>query len=65
MLTKQVQDTRTKEYTNTGRKIAYANDKEMNNVRGKIEENEFIKEEIKRFNTLKRNANELIKKWKL
>jgi len=65
MLTKQVQDTRAKDYTNTFRKMAYANDEEMNKVLGKIEENEFIKEEIKRFNTLKRNTKELIKKWKL
>ena len=65
MLTKQVQDTRAKDYTNAFRKMAYANDEEMNKVLGKIEENEFIKEEIKRFNTLKRNTKELIKKWKL
>jgi hypothetical protein len=65
MLTKQVQGTRAKDYTNTFRKMAYANDEEMNKVLGKIEENEFIKEEIKRFNALKRNTNELIKKWKL
>ena len=63
-MTKDIFNTRNKEYTNPFRKMIYDNNKEMLEVMGKIEENSFINEQLKGFEKLKKETEALIKKWK-
>jgi hypothetical protein len=63
-MTKDIFNTRNKDYTNPFRKMIYDNNKEMLEVMGKIEENSFINEQLKGFEKLKKETEALIKKWK-
>lgn len=63
-MTKDIFNTRNKDYTNPFRKMIYENNKEMLEVMGKIEENEFINEQLRSFEKLKKETESLIKKWK-
>jgi hypothetical protein len=56
---------RSKDYTNSFRKMMYDNDTEMNNVIGNLEENSFIKEQNELLAEYKKNCKKLIKKWNL
>ncbi len=64
-MTEGIYQNRAKDYTNPFRSMVYENKTEMENVIGKLEDNGFIKEQIMAFETLKKNTNTLIRKWKL
>jgi len=64
-MTESIYQNRAKDYTNPFRTMVYENKAEMENVIGKLEDNGFIKEQIMAFETLKKNTNTLIRKWKL
>jgi glucose-6-phosphate isomerase len=63
-LTKNVYESREKDYTNSFRKMVYDTNEEMNNVLGKLEDNSFIKEEQERLKVFVTKANGLIKQLK-
>jgi hypothetical protein len=52
-ITKGINDSRAKDYTNPYRKIVYESIGEMNAVLGKLEENSFIKQQVEELNLLK------------
>lgn len=62
-MTKDIFDTRNKDYTNPFRRMIYENQKEMIEVLGKIEENSFINEQLKSFEKLKKETKTIIRKW--
>jgi len=61
----EIYNTRAKDYKNTFRKMVYDNETEMVNVLGKIEENSFINEQRTQLDALKKNINNICRKWKL
>ena len=64
-MTKAIFSTREKDYTNPYRKMVYENNQEMLKVIGKIEDNEFIKEQLASFESLKKQVNGLLNQWGL
>ncbi len=64
-MTKGIYDSRAKDYKNPFRKMVYDNESEMNEVLGKLEKNEFIISQQKKFQKTKSNINKLIRDWKL
>jgi hypothetical protein len=58
-------ETRRKDYTNPFRKMTYENQSEMNIVLGNLENNSFINEQRKEFNSMKKGILQILKKWKL
>ena len=64
-MTKGIETARAKDYSNPYRKMVYENNEEMNNVIGKLEDNQFIKEQIAEMATYKKQTLALVKKWKL
>jgi hypothetical protein len=61
----EISNTRAKDYSNTFRKMVYNNDAEMLNVIGRMEDNGFINDQRDQLESLKKNINGLIRKWKL
>jgi hypothetical protein len=59
---KGIHDSREKDYTNPFRKMVYDNNKEMNSVIGKFEDNTFIQEQLQELENLKKLVQK-IKKW--
>ncbi|MEO8173897.1 MAG: DUF4954 family protein [Sediminibacterium sp.] len=64
-ITKGINDSRAKDYTNPYRKMVYESVGEMNAVLGKLEENSFINQQVKELQTFKNSINSLKKKFKL
>ena len=62
---KGIYDSRAKDYTSPFRKMVYENNKEMNKILGKIEDNFFIQQQFKEFEQMKAQVKSLIKKMKL
>ncbi|MEO6231740.1 MAG: DUF4954 family protein [Ferruginibacter sp.] len=62
---KEIYNTRAKDYTNPFRKMAYENEKEMNSVVGRLEENAFIQEQTGLLDELKKQVKSVIRKLKL
>lgn len=64
-ITKGINDSRAKDYTNPYRKIVYESIGEMNAVLGKLEENSFIKQQVQELHSFKSSITSLKKKFKL
>lgn len=64
-MTKGIYETRAKDYTNPYRKMVYANNEEMLNVLGRIEDNGFIQDQLALLDEWKKKVKSLKKKWKL
>jgi hypothetical protein len=60
-MTSGIRDSRAKDYENEYRKMVYDNQKEMDQVMGKLEDNGFIKDQAAAFTALKRQVNTLKK----
>lgn len=60
-----VYESRAKDYTNPFRQMVYRNKKEMNEVVGKIEDNQFIQVQLKESDDFQKAVTELIKRWEL
>jgi len=61
-LTKEIYQSRAKDYTNPFRKMVYGTPKEMDKVLGRLQENTFILEQRKELASFKRKINAIIKK---
>jgi len=64
-MTKGIHDSRAKDYTNPYRKMVYESIPEMNEVLGKLEENGFIKQQVKELQSFKKEIASLKKRLKL
>ena len=64
-MTTGVYDSRAKDYSNPFRKMVYDNNREMNNVIGKLEDNTFIKDQQSELQQMKKAVSAIIRKWKL
>jgi hypothetical protein len=64
-MSKGIYEARAKDYTNPYRKMVYDTNQEMSEVLGHIENNSFIQDQFKEFDTLKRSVKAIIKKLKL
>ncbi len=64
-ITKGINDSRAKDYSNPYRKMVYESVGEMNAVLGKLEENSFIKQQVEELKSFKSNIISLKKKFKL
>lgn len=63
-MAKGIHDSRLKDYTNPFRKMVYDNDKEMTNVMGRFEENNFIQQQLKELDDLKKDIRSVSRKLK-
>jgi len=64
-ITKEIYQSRAKDYSNPFRKIVYTNDDEMDKVLGKLDENSFISAQQKEFEIFKNKIDLLKKRLKL
>jgi hypothetical protein len=64
-MTENIEVSRAKDYSSNFRKMMYENDEEMNQVIGKLDENNFINAQKTAFGIWEKNINSLIKKWKI
>ena len=64
-MVKGIFDSRAKDYHNPFRKMVYDNRKQMEEVVGKLEENNFIKKQIAEMKTYRERTKDLDKKFKL
>ena len=64
-MTKNIYDSRAKDYSNPFRKMVYENDTEMEKVTGKLSENSFILQELENLKTYKQMIQGIIRKYKL
>ncbi len=64
-MVKGIYDSRAKDYTNTFRKMVYANRKEMDTVTGSLENNGFIKQEQDSLVSFKKDIAAITKRFKL
>ena len=64
-MTKGIYDSRAKDYTNPYRKMVYESMGEMNEVVGKLEDNNFIKQQIEELKSFKAGIIALKKKFKI
>lgn len=64
-MAKGIYNSRAKDYTNPYRKMMFETAEEMNKVVGKLEDNSFIKDQIKELQNFKKQITELKKKFKL
>ncbi len=64
-MSKGIYDSRAKDYSNDFRKMVYDNNKEMNKVLGKLEENVFIQQQLAALDVLKTQVKSTIRKLKL
>jgi hypothetical protein len=62
-MTKGVEDSRMKDFTNPFRKMVYENNKEMYAILGNPKENEFLLHEIESLKQFQDNCNTFIKSW--
>lgn len=61
-MVKNIHDSRAKDYSNPFRKMIYQSTAEMNSVLGKLNENEFIKQEMHHLQRFRNHANTFIRK---
>jgi hypothetical protein len=64
-MTKGIYDSRAKDYSNPFRKMVYESIEEMKIVVGSLEENSFVNDEIAALKSFRKEAQDLIKKFKL
>ncbi|HVS98301.1 MAG TPA: DUF4954 family protein [Puia sp.] len=64
-LTREIYESRSKDYTNPFRKMVYASTEEMNAVLGRLPDNSFIRQERDATKKYRAEAEQLIAKWKL
>ncbi len=64
-MARNIYESRAKDYINPFRQMTYKNKKEMNDVVGKIEDNQFIQLKLKEAGEFQERVNALIKTWKL
>jgi hypothetical protein len=64
-LTKEIFESRSKDYTNPFRKMVYNSTEEMNAVIGRLPDNSFIRQEKEATKKYRMEVEELIAKWKL
>jgi hypothetical protein len=64
-MTDNIYSSRAKDYKNPFRKMVYENTAEMNEVIGRIEDNQFIQDKLKEADDFKKTIIRLIKKWAL
>jgi hypothetical protein len=64
-MTNGIYEAREKDYSNPYRKMVYENNEEMIKVIGRLEDNSFIQEQMKKSDLFKKEVRSLIKKWKL
>ena len=64
-MTKCIYDSRAKDYANPYRKMVYENAAEMNEVMGKLEDNNFIKQQVAELQLFKKEITALKKKLKV
>ena len=64
-MVKGIFDSRAKDYHNPFRKMVYDNNKQMETVIGKLDDNSFIKKKIAEMKTYRERGKELLKKFKL
>jgi hypothetical protein len=62
-ISKRIYESRAKDYSNPFRKMVYENKDEMNAVMGKIEDNQFIQDQLKELDIFKKTAKSLMKKF--
>ena len=62
---KGIYDAREKDYTNLFRKMVYETNEEMNNVIGSLEDNSFIQGQLELLDQMKKEVEQIIKKWTL
>lgn len=62
-MAKGVYESRQKDYKNPFRKMVYHSEDQMNAVIGKLEDNQFIQNELKQMEMLKKNIRGIIKKY--
>lgn len=59
-MSREIHDSRAKDYKNMYRKMVYENDEEMDAVIGKIEDNQFVQQEIKALELFKNEVQAII-----
>ncbi|HXB95702.1 MAG TPA: DUF4954 family protein, partial [Puia sp.] len=64
-LTKEIYESRAKDYTNPFRKMVYESPEEMNAVLGRLPDNSFIRQEKEATKGYRREVEQLIAEWKL
>ena len=64
-MTKNIYDSRAKDYSNPFRKMVYENDTEMEKVTGKLSENSFILQELENLKLYKQMIQGIFRKYKL
>lgn len=64
-LTKEIYESRSKDYTNPFRKMVYESTEEMNAVVGRLPDNSFIRQEKEATKKYRKEMERLIAKWKL
>ena len=62
---KAIYDSRAKDYHNEFRRMVYETQEQMDKVLGKLDENTFINQQEMEFQQFKRQANDLMKSFKL
>lgn len=62
-MSKGIYESRAKDYSNPFRQMIYETKAEMDSVIGKIEDNQFIQDQLKELDTFKKNVKNLIKKF--
>ena len=64
-LTKEIYDSRAKDYTNPFRKMVYDSPEEMNAVVGRLQDNSFIKQEKENLRKYRKAVEQIVSAWKL
>jgi len=64
-MSKEIYKSRAKDYSNPFRKMIYENNEEMNAVIGRIEDNQFIQDQLAEADAYKKNVKALVKKFNL
>ena len=64
-MTKNIYDSRAKDYSNPFRKMVFENDTEMEKVTGKLSENSFILQELENLKKYKQMIQGIIRKYHL
>jgi hypothetical protein len=62
-MSKRIYESRAKDYSNPFRKMVYENKGEMDSVMGKIEDNQFIQDQLKELDVFKKTVKSLEKKF--
>jgi len=64
-MTKAIYDSRAKDFHNDFRKMVYTNQKQMDRVLGKLDENSFIKQQAEEFRQFKKHVNSIMRIFSL